>query len=352
MPQPKSPPSTPTSLVLPSPREVALERVNRQLALHEARVPGPQPRDVPFPQVIDNTMLSDFKACPLRAYWTHFRGIVPESAHSPDLVAGGAFARGIEVTRHHIWGLGEPLDEALASGLRAAWSDYGTYEPPPNHVKTPLNVGLALVDYFRTYPPATDHIQPHMRVDGSPAVEFTGCYPLPGSRHPETGDPLLYAARWDMIGEYRRGRWGVDEKTTKQLGRTWSQKWGLRGQFIGYNWVYQQATGEPLQGFIVRGIAFYANQPPAFAEAVIYHGDWLIERWLMSVQLTVDRMIDCWESGIWPGDFGDACTSYSGCPYQPLCEARDAGPWLADYTVRVWDPLARNPSMTPEEASA
>ena len=64
-----------------------------------------------------------------------------------------------------------------------------------------------------------------------------------------------------------------------------------------------------------------------------------------NAQRVIDQMIECWETGYWDPALDDACSSYGGCPYRPLCEARDPSPWLQDYVVRVWNPLAKNPAQ-------
>lgn len=296
------------------------------------------PRDTPFPIAMDPTRIRDFRSCPRKFYLAHMRGLTPQYGNSVHLIAGGAFAKGLEMARRAYWGRGVSWDQALRAGLRALWVEYGDFEPPPNSPKGPLDVALAFVDYFREYPPTADPITPVLRRDGTPSVEFTAVAPLPGTRHPETGDPFLATARYDMVGKFRDGVWGVDEKTTTRLGPSWVDQWTLRSQFIQYGWVTRE-SGQPLEGFVVRGTSLLKAGAPGHAQAILYHTPQLTEQWLFSVQRVVDRMIECWEQGYWDPAFDEACSAYSGCPFRPLCAAPEPEPWLADYEVRVWDPL-------------
>ena len=50
-----------------------------------------------LPQVIDSTIRADFVACATKGYYSFVRQL-GSPAPSIDLIAGGAFARGIEVT--------------------------------------------------------------------------------------------------------------------------------------------------------------------------------------------------------------------------------------------------------------
>lgn len=292
-----------------------------------------------FPSVIDSTMRSSFVDCPQKFYRSFIQGLTP-SEGSVHLVAGAAFARGCEVVRKLVWGDGHDLESALAEGIIAALDEYGDFECPDKINKTPERVCEALVEYFSEYPPATDHIQPFFH-DDKPAVEFSFAIPL-DIAHPETGEPILYAGRFDCIGQYQNGLWVVDEKSTSQLGASWLKNWHLRSQITGYCWAARQ-FGIPVNGAIIRGISFL-KKSFGHAEAIEFRPDWMIDRWYFQLHMDITRMVECWNNGYWDFALDHACASYGGCTFQRLCTVNNPEQWVSQYYhVRRWSPLDRNP---------
>jgi len=313
------------------------------------QISNPQNFVAEFPRVIDATILRDFRSCPMRAYRSHCLSIVPKDIESPDLVAGAAFAKGLEAARNAIYGTDTlSVEDALAIGLEALTIEYGLtdfydYKGNP-HIKSWENTAAMLQFYFDAYPPAADPIQPYYLKTGLPAVEFSFGIPLP-IHHPDTGDPLLYGGRLDMFGVFHDQLWVVDEKTTKALGARWSESWDLRSQFIGYCWAAKY-YGYPVAGAIVRGMKFAVKEFDT-AQAIIYAKDYLTDRWYKQTLRDINRMIRCWTSGYFDYNLDDACTSYSGCPYRILCQVEDETIWYSDYVKRKWNPLASNPALEP-----
>ncbi|NIS77786.1 MAG: hypothetical protein GTO00_09270 [Deltaproteobacteria bacterium] len=293
-----------------------------------------------FPQYIDSTILNSFKQCELKFYREFILGLTPH-ATSPDLHAGGAFAAAIETVRMSFYGDKKNLTEALCNGLLKFIDEWGEYEPPEQNPKTFVRVATALIAYFDEYNPGDDHIQPYMS-NNKPAVEFTFAVPLP-INNPETGEPLFYCGRYDMLGIFNNAYWGVDEKTTKALGASWAKRWDLRSQFIGYAWASAQ-VGMPIEGIIVRGVGILKTDI-TFLEVPVQIPKWKIDRWLEVMLQTVRNMITAWERREWFANFDEACTAYGGCTFNTLCNSKHPAPWLNDYELRRWDPLAKDPSV-------
>ena len=299
-----------------------------------------------FPRVIDSTIRADFVSCSTKGYWSFIRQLGPPFP-SVDLVAGGAFARGLEVTRLLFFGEKQELPDALHAGMLAAVEAYGDIEVPERKEKKGVDrVIHALGAYFEKYPPATDYIQPMYTADGKPMVEFTFSIPLP-INHPETEEPLLYAGRFDLVGLYHDQIFGVDEKTTSQLGPSWAAKWNLRGQFTGYTWAMQQ-YGKPAVGVIVRGVSFLKDRF-GFEESIQPRPQWMIDQWYEQLLYDVRRMIESWETSWYDQDFNDSCADYGGCPFMRLCSSADPENWIAGhYAPREWDPLRKVPYVQPK----
>lgn len=292
-----------------------------------------------FPMTLDNTMRSAFVACPqkyMRTYFQHWKPIT----ESVDLVAGKAFAAGIETVRMEYYHKKNKDTEAcLTAGVQKLIQEYGDFETPAGHVKTLDRMIGALDEYFQHYGFATDLIQPHYDAEGKPAVEFSFALPIPNTVHPTTGDPILYTGRFDMLGVFNNALFVVDEKTTKQLGQSWINSWTMASQFTGYCWAAKD-FGYPVAGAIIRGISILKTKY-GHAESLQYRPQWFIDRWLVQLAKDVKRMISCWEADDWDYDLNTACNNYGQCPLVDVCNSNNPVRVLENnFVKRVWDPLA------------
>jgi hypothetical protein len=291
-----------------------------------------------FPDVLDSSILST-ASCPTKFLYQYCLNLSP-SVKSVHLHAGGAFAHAVEQVRKSFYLQNEPLDRSLYNGWKALIDYWGTYDDVPlegsGSYKDFINISAALFDYFRNYDPQTDHIQPYRKHDGSPAVEFTFSIPLP-INHPESGMPLIYAGRCDMIGIYQGSICVVDEKTSYQFPHNWADTFTMRGQFLGYTWA-ARSFGILANMCVVRGIAIQ-QKSIKHLEAIIQYPNWQIERWYVEMLRKVQFLVDCWKSKTFPMSYGDACSAYSGCSMMDLCKSPNPEIWLDSFTVRKWNPL-------------
>ena len=154
---------------------------------------------IPFPSAIDSTTLAAFRSCPQKAFRTYFQHFKPlgESVH---LVAGKAFAEGIEYARRAFYEQKLSPEDSVAAGLSALIQSYGDFECPPESAKSLERTAGALEFYFESYPLGVDAAIPLQFPDGRSGIEFSFAQPLP-IPHPITGDPILYTGRADMIAE-------------------------------------------------------------------------------------------------------------------------------------------------------
>ena len=302
-----------------------------------------------FPQYVDSTMIACFQSCERKFWWTFLRNLVasPPPLH---LHAGGAFSAGLCAIRRAYYERGLDEETSLHAGIIAAVLAWGTVEAPEEFPKTLYRVLEALTFYCDTWPLATDPIRP-LITHKKATVEFSFALPLEGTSHPITGDPIIYCGRSDMIGVYNDALWIDDEKTTTQLGPTWSQKWTLRAQFTGYCWAAGE-WGYNIAGSIIRGISFLTNHRYGHAEAITFRPRWQIDRWHRNTVQTLERMIYCWTSGEWRYALADACEAYGGCEFMRLCESEEPESWINPYfTQRVWNPLSHT-EIIPEVGPA
>ena len=291
-----------------------------------------------FFHTIDSTILSAFRSCRQKAflqYMMHWKA-QQQSVH---LVAGGAFASGIEAARNTFYVSGRPSDEAEASGLGALIKHYGDFECPSDSAKSLERMCGALEFYFDMYPLGNDGAEPITLAGGRRGIEFSFAEPLP-ILHPVTGDPLLYTGRSDMIAERAGGVYIYDEKTTSSLGASWARQWDMRSQFTGYTWAARQ-QGIKTMGCIVRGVSILKTKYDTL-EVPTYRSDYEIDLWYGQMLRDIQAMIRCWEEGYWDYSLDGGCTEYGGCSFQLVCKSNEPEAWLPVYfEKRVWDPLAR-----------
>jgi len=322
-----------------------------------------------FPHTIDSTMLAAFRSCPQKMFRTYVQHWKPQS-ESVHLIAGGAFAKGIEVARKAYFEgirvsadisyapdatgvevrkvdwitadnpeIGGHRETAEELGIAALLAAYGDFECPSDSAKSIERTAGALEFYFNAYPLGEDGMDPIQLPNGKRGIEYSFAHPLPVN-HPVTGDPLLYTGRSDMIAEYLNGIYIVDEKTTSQLGASWPRQWEMRSQFTGYAWAALE-DGIKTDGAIIRGVSILKTKYDTL-QAITYRGDWEIERWLAQTVRDLTRMKECWEAGWWDYNMDTACGEYGGCSLLQICKSKEPEGWLESYfEQRVWDPLAR-----------
>ncbi len=302
-----------------------------------------------FPHTVDSTIMSTFRSCPQKAFQTYVDHWKPKST-SVHLVAGGAFASGIEAARQAFYVQGTDAEDAEGAGLAALITHYGDFVPPDGSAKTLERMCGALEFYFFNYPLGADGANPITLADGKRGIEFSFAEPL-DVYHPVTGDPILYTGRSDMLAERAGGIYVYDEKTTTSLGMQWANQWEMRSQFTGYEWAAGR-QGIKTAGSIVRGVSILKTKYDTL-EVPTYRSKHEVERFEGQLVRDIKRMLRCWEDDYWDYSLDGGCTEYGGCSLVKVCKSPDPASWLPVYFAqRVWDPLARRElSVQEHEAS-
>lgn len=291
-----------------------------------------------FPEVFDSSILATFKSCPQlfkKVYLDQWKGKLP-NVH---LRAGGAFARGLEIARRSFYEQGQDSDTAIAAGLGALLEFYGDFECPADSAKSAERTAGALEYYFSQYAMDRDEGQPIIMPNGKYAIEFSFAHPLP-INHPITGNPLICCGRSDAAIHYGGGKHILDDKTTSQLGASWSKQWDLRSQFTCYKWGFEQA-GIDIDGVIVRGVSIL-KQKYDTQQCVSFRPDWQVDRWYNQLLETLEDIIELWKKGRWHYNLDSACADYGGCGFRLACSSKDELPFLeTSFERRHWDPVTR-----------
>jgi hypothetical protein len=310
----------------------------------ERREPPLPPEAVQFPSLIDNSMMDDFRKCEQRWFYKHCRklAMLDDNVH---LIAGGAYAKGLETVRKRYFDDGWPLQDAIRAGVRALIAYYGGFEPHGRHTaKNVWRMIGALEHHFNRWP-IDSNLKP-FKPEGAKkhTIEFSFAEPLPLD-NPDTGEPLIYSGKCDFIGfDEETGLIGpVDDKTTTQLGDYWLSKWDLNSQMFGYIWASRRA-GYPSMAAFIRGISILKTRY-GDAEAQTYASDEAIAKWYISLLASIKRMIRAYTEFREKDEalqmaWGGACTDFGGCGFKILCESEQPEIWIpVHYTVNRWNPL-------------
>jgi hypothetical protein len=295
-----------------------------------------------LPQHIDSTMMSCFRSCPQKFYNEFVCGLRP-AAFSVDLHAGASFAVGIESVGRAVHEGGLPLERAFEKGHAAFLDAWGDFIPEKDTPKTRDRTWEAVEEYFATFPPLTDHIQP-FHTGGKPTYEFTFAVPLsPDDNFPlhPSGHPFIYCGRLDRLGQWSGKVVGQDEKTTTSIGTRWSDQWNLRSQFLGYCWALRQ-SGLNVDTIAVRGVGILKTKI-TIVEAIKTYSDMLIDRWHEQLRRDLWRLRHAWDEGYFDFNLADACTTYGGCPFNGLCASPTPESWHSQFAIKRWNPLEKNP---------
>jgi len=296
-----------------------------------------------LPQVLDSTMIVDFRSCPQRFYDRYVLNLTGKDK-SGDLIAGGAIAAALEVVRLGVYLDGKTVEQSLVGAYRAFTKEWGSFVPQETSAKQFGRCWEAVEQYFKTYPPKIDELQPLKTQDGKPFVEFSFACPLP-INHPETNEPFLYVGRFDLLGEWMGKLVVSDEKTTGQMGSNWVYQWDLRNQFMGYCWGAQH-YGYKCNDALIRCICIL-KKDIKLAQAPAHFPDWMLKRFEQQLVRDIQKMIEHWETDTWDWNFGNACTEYGGCAYRDLCVSTRPEVWYKHYNRAKWNPIERSHDPLP-----
>lgn len=300
-----------------------------------------------FPQYIDNSIRKDLVKCQKLAHWKHEMGY--QEDENEHLIAGGAFAYGLEVARKKFYVDGAMPGNAIESGVAAVWDykPYQTFKAPAGSNKSQERVAGAIAFYFQEYPLGSDKLKPLRLSDGSLGIEMSFQHELP-ILHPDTGLPLVYCGRYDMLAVDEQGDvWVNDEKTTGSLGPKWGNQWQLDSQMSGYCWAANkllEAQGDPrrVKGANVRGVSFLKYGYETVQVAALRQ-QWEIDRWY--AQMCKD--IEQWKNAYIYQDHNQildhACALYNNpCSHDKLCKSRNPERLIeGNYAIRFWNPLEK-----------
>lgn len=295
-----------------------------------------------FPHLIDSSIRGELIVCHKKGEYSAIRHLAGKTP-SIHLHAGGAFASALEATRRAYYERSESIDESLRQGLQALLKFYGPIQLPPARSgdKSCDNVVRAFDSYFQRYPLDKDLLKPLILPNGQAMVEFSFAIPME-LNHPQTGNPILYGGRADMIARYNDTLFVTDEKTATQLGETWASQFDLDSQFTGYTKA-AQVYGYPVAGTCVRGVGLLKTKI-THAETFVYRSQWEIDRWWEQLHYDVEEFITSWKRNRFSMALHKSvCAAYGGCEFRMLCKSPQPEEWIPlHFRKRVWNPLEKD----------
>lgn len=298
-----------------------------------------------FPHYIDNSMRKDLVKCQKSAHYRYELGLQSKQAKRVDLVAGKAFAAGIEAARKAYFGEGHYAPAQV--GVNALFVSYGSFVPPKESNKTAERMAGALLAYLEKYPLESEKLVPFRLPNGKLALEFYFEHPI-GIPHPDDGKELHYCGNFDMLAiDENADLWVVDEKTTSSMGDKWANQWPLDSQLTGYVWGAQRLLDQlglphKVKGAIVNGIAIkkYDYDCGRFS---VYREPWEVERWYEQMTKDVRKWIAAYRFDDHDLNLDHSCAYYlNPCEFAPLCLSKNPERlYEGMYVVEFWNPKDR-----------
>lgn len=278
----------------------------------------------------DYTMMSDFLTC-RRLY--HFRHVLGWKVKRPEtaLSFGAAISKALDS-----W----YIDKDVAKAIGVFKTNYAE-DLTIDDKRTWAMGEWILKNYDVQY-----RDQPWEMV----AAEMQFCLPLPNGNN--------FIGRIDKVIKWLGDVptfWGVDHKTTSQLGGQYFNFAEPNLQFPGYTWALKQ-KGFDVRGFIVDAILVAKGLLPSgaipgskknpnltpLARFDVYHKPEILAEWLDTVQLIQADVKKCEETNVWCPNFCQCVTKWGDCAYRRVCkEDKDIRErvLLQDYEISFWNPL-------------
>ncbi len=312
-----------------------------------------------FPDVVDNTMLTTFASCPYKFFNNYVLRLEPPDT-SEHLIAGAAFAKGVEVARTEYYINGKKEITAIEDGVVALIKEWGYYETPKKSVKTLPNIIYAFLEYFRHFKMSVDSVVPYI-TDNVNGIEYTFGVDLLNIKHPDTKDPIIYGGRFDMLGINKTSKKLVlvDEKTTTSLYK-FTDKYLYSTQFMGYK-AALQSIGLEVTGIQIRATAIQVGKID-FASPFYKIPDELASIWKEQAKIKLKAMVKAYKkikgtdsrdledvvkwAKVYPKNLGVSCMNYNQlCPYVKLCNRFNPTEGYGFYNVNTWSPLGSEESV-------
>lgn len=302
----------------------------------ELRADGP-------PDKFDNTMITNYTACPRKAYW-FLRGL--DYLNNPPYFTYGR-AWGHMLNHWHTQAGIDTMQDRFKQGLAIGLKIWEAEAPVVKEKSNDTWAGLQ--DTFFKYCEAYGKTESWTQI-GS---ELGFAFPIPGTS-------LYYAGAIDAYIEWEP--YGVllreDKTTGAYLTEQYYRYWKHASQVTGYFWALGQVLGEEPFGVLMNLASKRPRKEPdlRFQRDLIKKSDWQVAEFMKHTTILCDRFRREWDTWEWP-KFGERllyeCSGGPGkspCLYRNLC-LQEQEPWVLEenydfsqefqWRVHKWEPWKR-----------
>lgn len=149
--------------------------------------------------------------------------------------------------------------------------------------------------------------------------------------------------------------YGVDHKTTSQLGDSYFKHYDLSMQMTGYTWYLRKTYGDSVQGMLINAISTAktagTGKVKAFDRALTCRTTTdlkLYERTTVPIMMDITKRTVRYKECPTPETRDiqfypnyNSCTNYGSCDYRELCLQHVSESYLQEkFIERIWDPRA------------
>lgn len=303
--------------------------------------------------IIDATMISHFRACEEK-YRKRFEELLVSKHNNGAIGSGLCFHEAAATFRLMRKANQEgksnfSIEESFNAGLLTLRTTYPTFMPHQFIVGPIPDERRSLPNLERIFEAWCKYEErqnfKYLYVEQSMGISL-------GSIHRNNYSvDVVYSGIIDAVVE-QQGCVFVDDikTTTMNITQPYKDSFRLSQQFMGYVVGMTEMLGIPIYGAIGSIVWFQKEAKSGKGKPVdeyfhtvpvTYTKDQL-EEWQTNTLLTINRILDCQESGYWQLDFGDSCKSYNGCTYKDICSATPHSRKAIinmDFEHATWTPL-------------
>lgn len=300
-----------------------------------------------FPLIISNTDMELWSQCQLKWFRERCQNL-RRAGKSIDLLAGGAFAAGLEIARKSYYVDKQDSDTAIDLGYHHILAEMHKELMDTDVLKSPERTAMALVTYSQKFPFEMEDTIPAELEEGGSAIEHKLTAELP-IEHPELGIPLIFKGKLDMLATQMGRTYIVDEKTTKAISANQADLLRTAGQFIGYAWLVRE-KGITVVGAKIRKVAIQVKEIKV-QEFEVPITDYMIDLWYQALLQKVEKMVRSYElvkqgfnfKAIFLPDFQNGCTAYfRPCAFMDGCSSKNGENFIeSNFEQVVWDSINR-----------
>lgn len=269
----------------------------------------------------DNTMMGCYQTCQKKYWLRHIRGLVPKRTAMP-LQYGDYMHQALSR-----WYEGHEPEYCIA-----VFDDY--QDDPMDEKRTAARGKETMLEYIKRYPQ-------------EPFEIVANEVPFEQEIYSDRRFTYTLVGKIDLVVKWHGNIYGLDHKTTSQLGSSYFYQYELSRQMIGYLLGLKRQyedTGYSIHGMIINAIAVYKNNFKFAREIATYTQrklNWYtdyVPKLMQEIAAKEELYERTKDAKIFLPNW-DACDFYGHCAYKDVCKSSRPNAVLEeDYQIDFWDP--------------